>query len=313
MTESVKAAIVGIAILMAAPLPLFAGDPAACKTVKLAEVGWTDVTLTTNVASELLKSIGYDPQITLLSLDITLKSLENKDVDVFLGDWRPSVDAYSKPYLDRQAVERLVTNLGGAKFTLAVPKYVADGGVTNFADLAKFGDKFSKTIYGIDPGNNESSLKMVAENKFGLGDWTVQETAEAAMLAQVQRAYGRKEWIVFQAWAPHPMNTRFDLVYLAGGDDVFGKNFGEASVSTMVRKGYAAECPNLGRFLTQLQFDVAFENRGMTLIADDGMDGTQAAAKMINENPELISKWLQGVKTIQGEDAVVTAKAKFRP
>ena len=29
---------------------------------------------------------------------------------------------------------------------------------------------------------------------------------------------------MFLAWEPHPMNMRFDIKYLAGGDPVFGPN-----------------------------------------------------------------------------------------
>ncbi|MFH3844485.1 extracellular solute-binding protein, partial [Acinetobacter baumannii] len=37
----------------------------------------------------------------------------------------------------------------GAKYTLAVPQYVYDGGLRSFADIAKFSDKLGNKIYGI--------------------------------------------------------------------------------------------------------------------------------------------------------------------
>ena len=49
------------------------------------------------------------------------------------------------------------------------------------------------------------------------------------MLAQVERALRNKKPIVFLAWEPHPMNMRFDIKYLAGGDAVFGANYGGAT------------------------------------------------------------------------------------
>ena len=83
------------------------------------------------------------------------------------------------------------------------------------------------------------------------------------MLLEVRRKVDREEFVVFQAWAPHPMNTAFDLVYLTGGDAHYGPDFGAATVSTQVRKGYVAECPNVGRFLQNLKFEIEFENEGM--------------------------------------------------
>ena len=52
---------------------------------------------------------------------------------------------------------------------------------------------------------------------------------------------------MFLGWEPHPMNANFEMKYLAGGDDVFGPNFGGATVFTNVRAGYLTECPNVGR------------------------------------------------------------------
>ena len=83
------------------------------------------------------------------------------------------------------------------------------------------------SIYGIEPGNdgNRLVLKMLKDNQYGLGDFKLIESSEQGMLAQVERAYRNKQPIVFLAWEPHPMNMRFDIKYLAGGDAVFGANY----------------------------------------------------------------------------------------
>ncbi len=39
------------------------------------------------------------------------------------------------------------------------------------------------------------------------------------MLSQVERASKRGQAIVFLGWEPHPMNTRFKMKYLTGGDE----------------------------------------------------------------------------------------------
>ena len=69
------------------------------------------------------------------------------------------------------------------------------------------------------------------------------------MLAQAARAQKSDKGIVFLGWEPHPMNKNLDMVYLTGGDDWFGPDFGGATVATNVRKGYLEECPNVGQFL----------------------------------------------------------------
>jgi ABC-type proline/glycine betaine transport system substrate-binding protein len=60
---------------------------------------------------------------------VTYASLKNKDIDVFLGNWMPTMEADIAPYREDGSVETLVTNLEGAKYTLAVPKYAYDAGL----------------------------------------------------------------------------------------------------------------------------------------------------------------------------------------
>ena len=100
----------------------FAGDPESCKTVKFSDVGWTDITATTSVAGEILKGLGYRPKITVLSVPVTYASMKNKDIDVLLGNWEPSMDNDRKPYIEDKLVVEVGANLPiGAKYTLAVP------------------------------------------------------------------------------------------------------------------------------------------------------------------------------------------------
>jgi hypothetical protein len=93
------------------------------------------------------------------------------------------------------------------------------------------------------------------------------------MLAQVARADQRGEPMVFLGWEPHPMNANFQMTYLSGGDDWFGPDFGGAEVATNTRAGYVAECPNVGKFLQNLEFTLAMENEIMGAILNDGRSG----------------------------------------
>lgn len=280
-----------------------------CDTVRFSDVGWTDITATTAVASAVLESIGYQTKTQVLSVPVTYKSLENKDIDVFLGNWMPTMEADIAPYRERGTVETLVTNLEGAKYTLAVPKYVYDAGVKNFADIAKYADKFDSKIYGIEPGNDGNRLiqDMIDKNAFGLKGFEVVESSEAGMLSQVKRKSRRDKWIVFLGWEPHPMNANFELAYLEGGDDFFGPNLGGAVVATNVRKGYATECPNVGKFLTNLKFTLAAENQIMAAILDEGKKPDAAAKAWIKQNPKALDQWLAGVSTKDGKDALAAA------
>ncbi|MES2503513.1 MAG: choline ABC transporter substrate-binding protein [Myxococcota bacterium] len=266
---------------------------AACQNVHLADIGWTDVSATTAVTAELLKALGYTPKISLLSLPVALASLDNGQVDVFLGNWMPSQEADLKPYLKHGNIENLGKNLEGARYTLAVPEYVYNAGVKHFDDLKKFAPNFNQHIYGIEAGNdgNRQILKMLSQNAFGLQSWKLIESSEQAMLTSVKQSMARKDWVVFLGWAPHPMNLLLNLKYLDGGDAFFGANYGAASVSTLTRKNLRTTCPALGHFLTNLKFTVEEESELMALILEQNLTPQKAAQAWLGKHPQKAMQW----------------------
>jgi glycine betaine/proline transport system substrate-binding protein len=303
------AAGLGLAAFLSAGAA-FAADPESCKPVRFADVGWTDITATTATASVILEALGYEPDVQVLSVPVTYTSLKNKDVDVFLGNWMPTMEADIKPYLEDKSVETLVTNLEGAKYTLAVPQHTYDAGLKDFADIAKFKDKLDGKIYGIEAGNdgNRLIIDMITADKFGLKDFEIVESSEAGMLSAVQKAAASGEDVVFLGWEPHPMNANIKMAYLSGGDEVFGPNFGGATVHTNVRAGYATECPNVGALLKNMVFSLQMENEIMGAILNDGADPKEAATAWLKAHPDAVTPWLAGVTTIDGGDAAAAVK-----
>ena len=283
--------------------PAFAED-AACKTVRLSDPGWTDITSTNALTSSVLTALGYQPEVKTLSVPIGYQAMKDGEIDVFLGNWMPAQQHFRDDLDAAKAADVITQNLEGAKFTLAVPaKAATELGVADFKDLAAHGDDFKETIYGIESGApaNQSLQKMIDAGDFGLGDWKLVESGEQAMLAQVTRAEKGDKAIVFLAWAPHPMNTAHALTYLSGGDAYFGPDFGGAQVWTLARTGWAAACPNAAKFFGNLVFTVDMENQMMGLILDEGAEPGDAAARWLKQNPDVLGPWLDGVTTFDGQ------------
>ncbi|HXT06791.1 MAG TPA: choline ABC transporter substrate-binding protein [Roseiarcus sp.] len=304
-----SAAIFGLGVGTA-----LAGDPASCKAVRFSDVGWTDITSTTAIANEIFKGLGYEPKITVLSVPVTYTSMKNKDIDVFLGNWQPSMENDRKPYVADKSVVVTGANLPvGAKYTLAVPQYTYDKGLKDFKDIVKFKDSLKGKIYGIEPGNdgNRLVLNLIKKDEDGLKNFQLVESSEQGMLSEVQRATKRKQDIVFLGWAPHPMNVNFKIQYLTGGDDSFGPNFGGAVVYTNERAGWAEQCPNAAKLVKQLIFTVDIENVVMNKILTDGMQGPKAADTWLKTNPPQLVKWLDGVTTFDGKPGLPAVKASL--
>ena len=300
--------LAGAALTVAAPA--FA---AGCDKVVFSDVGWTDITSTTALATTVLDALGYETEVKVLSIPVTLTGLAEGDVDVFLGNWMPTMEGDIAPYRDAGTVDTVRENLEGAKYTLAVNKAAMDMGIKDFADIAAHKDALEGKIYGIEPGNdgNRLIMDMIDGDAFGLKGFEVVESSEQGMLAQVARADKKGEPVVFLGWEPHPMNANFDMGYLTGGDDYFGPNLGGATVLTNTRAGYVEECTNVGALLKNLKFTLAMENEIMGAILNDGEDPQDAAEAWLKANPDAFMAWLDGVTTMDGGDAVAAVKAKL--
>ncbi len=289
----------------------FAAEPESCKAVRFADVGWTDIQVTTGATSVILEALGYQPQVSTLSVPVTLASLKNKDIDVFLGNWMPSMTADIQPYLDDKSVEQIATNLEGAGYGLVVPQYVADAGVKSLADVGANADKFGGKIYGIEAGNDGNRIiqTMIDDTKNNLSGFQLVESSEAGMLTEAEKAMKNNDWIIFLAWTPHPIMGEMKIHYLDGMGD---SGFGAASVLTVARQGYTAECPNVGKLLANLKFTLAMEGAMMDPVLKNSADPKETAKEWLKANPDAVKPWLEGVTTFDGGDAAAAVAAALK-
>lgn len=286
-------------------LALLAASPALaeCGKVTFSDVGWTDITATTATASIVLNALGYETDTKVLSVPVTYISLEQGDVDVFLGNWMPTMEGDIAKYRDAGTVDTVRANLNGTAYTLATNAAGAALGIKTFADIAGHADALGGKIYGIEAGNdgNRIVMDLISADTFGMGAVEMVESSEQGMLAQVDRASRKDKPVIFLGWAPHPMNSNFEVTYLTGGEEWFGA---EGDVYTNTRAGYVSECPNVGKFLQNLSFTLAMENEIMGAILNDGEDAEDASTAWLKANVDAIAPWLDGVTTKDGGDAM---------
>lgn len=287
-------------------------DPEQCRTVRIADIGWTDVSATTAIAKQLLIRLKYEPKVSVLSLPVTLAALKNNDLDLFLGNWMPTQEADVRPFLNSGQVVQIAKNLSDAKFSLAVPDYVYQAGVHSLADLSKFKGRFKQKIYGIEAGNdgNRLIISMLKDQAFALVGWEIVESSEQAMLVELNQAIKEQNWMVFLAWSPHPMNLVHKINYLAGGDDYFGPNLGASEVFSLARRNLAEDCPNLAAFIAKLHFSVELENQLMNAILNQGYSADQAALRWLESNPSEQLAWLSGVNDAEGQPVTLSTKSQ---
>jgi glycine betaine/proline transport system substrate-binding protein len=299
-------------VLVAFIVSFAVAAPAAPK-IKLANVSWTGVTIKTALAEAVLESLGYEAENTVLAVPFVYAAMSTGSADVFLGNWMPSMASIADKFFKNGTVIQYVANMPGAKYTLAVPTYCAEGGLKDFKDIAKFGDKLDYKIFGIEAGNDGNLIirDMIEKDMFGLGKFELVPSSEVAMLAEVQSRVKRDQWIVFLGWAPHSMNERIDMTYLTGStNETFGPNDGTATVWTNIRKGFAEEQPNVAKLLKNMTFPVSMMNQIMTTVyKDKSLSHVKAGLQWVKAHPESYKGWLEGVTTVDGKPGVPAFEA----
>lgn len=282
-----------------------------CDKIVFSDVGWTDITVNTAAASLVLNALGYETETKLLSVPVTYSGMASGDVDVFLGNWMPTMEADIAAYRDAGTVETVAENLTGTQYTLATNAHGAALGIKSYADLAPNKDALEGKIYGIEPGNdgNRLILDRITNDDYGMSVFELVESSEQGMLAQAVKMTGEGKPVVFLGWAPHPMNGAMELTYLTGGEEWFGAS---GSVFTNTRAGFTAECPNTGKLFANMVFTMEMENTLMAAILNDGADPNDAAKAWLAANPGTWTAWLDGVTAKDGSDAVAAVTAALQ-
>ena len=286
-------------------LGIFAAVPqveAQDNTVNFGYVQWPGVTVKTHVAAKIAEYLGYETEMTAASQAIIFKSLETKDLDVFLGNWLPTMKLHFDEYKEKGVVHNVRVNLEDVVYRTAVPEYVYEAGVKSLADLNEHADKFDSKIYGIEPGNEGNIIiqNAIKNNTYNLGEWTLQASSTAGMLTSAERAINNKEWIAFNGWKPHYMNVMFDLKYLEDPEGIWGE---DEKVYTVARNGYEKENPNIYKFLEQFTVPAPLQNHWIDEYQNKDRDPEVVAEEWIANNLDVVNQWVFGVKTADGRMA----------
>lgn len=273
---------------------------------------WPGERVKAEVATRILEAIGYETKKFQGADIFILNSVAHGEPDIYLAVWRPINDATVEPLLESGEIVLLNTNIGDAKYNLAVPQYVWDAGVHSISDLQDYADRFGHKIYGIEIGATGNTLMIhaIEDDTYNLGEWRLVSSSTAGMLAQVTKAVSEHDWIVFTGWRPHWMNIEFDLQYLQDPLNLWGPNGGQSQVQTIAGPTFVESHPNVTRFLKQMDVGSKVQSTWIYNSAYKNNPAEQVAAKWIKSHPDVVGQWLDGVTTADGERPAVKAVRK---
>jgi glycine betaine/proline transport system substrate-binding protein len=275
------------------------GDHAA----RFVQQPWADAVVETQIAMQVLEQLGYDTSTQEVSVPLGAQALATGRADAYLANWWPSQEDVFTEHLDDGTIEVVGQVLEGTQFSPAVPGYVVqDLGVASFAELDQHADAFGRKLYGIEPGApaNDTIQKMIDQDAYGLGDWELVTSSTEAMLAQVSRLSEQKQPIAFLGWSPHWMTTDFDLHFLEDPEKLWP---GAGEIRSVVRAGLEDEDPNLARFISQIKVDTTTASDFIKMVDKEGVPPEDVAKQWIQDHPDQLEAWLEGVESVSGEPA----------
>ncbi|MFI6684521.1 ABC transporter permease/substrate binding protein [Streptomyces sp. NPDC050485] len=293
-------AVVGVVVLalVAGGMGMFGSSDTATATgakdvgkgrkISLGYIPWDEGVASTFLWKELLERRGFTVDARQYEAGALYTGMAGGQIDFETDSWLPTTHAqYWAKYKDK--LEDLGSWYGPTSLELSVPSYVKD--VDSLADLKGKGAEFQNRIVGIEPSAGETGiLKDKILKEYGLdGEYKVVDGSTPGMLAELKRAYAKKEPIVVPLWSPHWAYNTYDLKKLKDPQGVWGKGDG---VHTLARKGFGADNAEVDKWLKNFTMDEKQLTSLEAKIQSTGKGKEQDAVRAwLKENPGLADKW----------------------
>ncbi|QKW53168.1 ABC transporter permease/substrate binding protein [Streptomyces buecherae] len=248
---------------------------------------WDEDIATTYLWKNVLERRGYQPSIKQYDVGSMFTGMAAGQIDVEFDGWLPVAQ---KQYWDKY--KHNLVDIGAwydkTSLELAVPSYVKD--VKSLADLKGKGDRFKGKIVGIEPGTGEMKLlKDKVLPAYGLDEeYEVTSAGSPAMLAELERAYKKREPIIAVLWTPHWAYSKYELTKLADPKKAFGEN---NEIRSLGHKSFPKKYPEFYGWLKEWHMTEK-ELAGLEASIQDAGKGKveEGVQKWMDAHPGIVDK-----------------------
>ncbi|MFJ8014802.1 ABC transporter permease/substrate binding protein [Streptomyces sp. NPDC096339] len=254
------------------------------RTLSVGYIPWDEGTASTFLWKELLERRGFKVEAKQLELGALFTGLAGGQLDFQTDAWLPVTQAqYWQKYGNR--LEDLGSWYGPTSLELTVPSYVE--GVHSLADLKGRSGQFKGRIIGIEPSAGAmGALKDKVLKEYGLDtEYEVVDGSTPGMLAELKRAYEKKEPVAVVLWSPHWAYSTYELTKLQDPKGAWGKGDG---IHSLARKGFAADEPEVAAWLRSFKLTEEQLTGLEAKIQETGKGREQEAVRAwLGEHPEV--------------------------
>jgi glycine betaine/proline transport system substrate-binding protein len=296
-----QVAVIGIVVLglVAGGMGMFGGSSDGADTagggknvgngkkVSIGYIPWDEGVASTFLWKEILEQRGFEVEAKQFEAGPLYTALAQGNIDFQTDSWLPTThEQYWKKY--GKQLEDLGSWYDETSLELTVPSYMKD--INSLEDLKGKADLFGGEITGIEPSAGEMNLlKSKILKEYGLDkEYKVVDSSTPAMLAELKRAYSKKEPIVVTLWSPHWAYNDYDLKKLKDPKGAWGKGDGVHSLS---RKGFSDDNPVVSKWLKDFSMT---EKQLTSLEAEINKAGKgqqqQAVRTWLKANPGVVDK-----------------------
>src|SRR5699024_9939008 len=169
-----------------------------------------------------------------------------------------------------------------------------------------YSEEVDHTIIGIEPGAGITvTTEEAIEEYDSLEGWTLEQSSTTAMTAALDEAIENEEPIIITGWNPHWTFAKYpDMKYLEDPDNVYGE---EEVIKTLARNGLKEDMPNAYKIIDQFQWDIEDMEGIMYESHQTGDDIEDVAKRWVEDNPDKVAEWTEGVEKSDGEPIELTS------
>ena len=300
----------GLAALAgASSLSLAADLGAKDETIKLAVLEWTGANVSTHVAGNLLKKLGYKVEYVTAGNFPQFSGLADGSLSASVEVWMNNVgDIYPK-VLEAKQIEDLGLLKLAAKEGWVYPKYMEAvcPGLPDWSALTK--PDCVKALSTAETAPNGRFLDYPAD--WGsraatiLADNTMPLTAvpagsEGALSAELNAAYAAKKPLVMMFWGPHDALAGKDVGWVKMPPcktQEYTHCILPPDVDKIVWSGFAKKWPAAYALLKNFNMDADAQLTLMGEISGKGMDVDKATKAWVDANEKVWGPWVDGAKS----------------